>query len=359
MDSPMDSAMDPATEPLPRIAILAVPGASASVIHGMYDLFVGAGRDWLLATSGLPGPSLLEPCIVSIDGRPVAVANGLVVTPHRSATSERPDVVCVPEVYLPRDEPVQGRFDREIVWLRRCHEAGVTLATVCTGAVLLAEAGLLDGHEATTHWAFCDEMAQRYPRVTVRPHRSLVVSGEGHRLVMAGGGTSWLDLALFIVARLAGLDHAMQLARVSLIDWQEAGQQPFASLANRPRASDALIARSQRWLADHYREPAPVAAMAQVSGLALRSFSRRFQNATGMAPLAYVHTLRLEEAKQMLEASQGSIASIAEEVGYEDAGYFTRLFRRQVGISPAQYRRRFGGLRRSLGQSVTAGPLQK
>jgi transcriptional regulator GlxA family with amidase domain len=219
--------MDPSTKTLPRIAILALPGGSASVIHGMYDLFAGAGRDWVLATRGVPGPSLLEPCIVSVDGAPVGVANGLVVTPHAAFSQ-------------------------------------------------------------------------------------------------------------------------------ALIDWQEAGQQPFASLTSKPRSSDAVIARSQQWLADHYREAAPVAAMAEVSGLPLRSFSRRFAKATGMAPLAYVHTLRLEEAKHMLEAEQRCIAEIAEEVGYEDAGYFTRLFRRQVGISPAQYRRRFGGLRRSLVQNAGA-----
>jgi len=109
-----------------------------------------------------------------------------------------------------------------------------------------------------------------------------------------------------------------------------------------------VIARCQSWIAEHYHEPAPVAAMVRLSGLAERSFKRRFALATGMAPLEYVHTLRLEEGKQMLEATDSPVEAIAHEVGYEDAGFFSRLFRRHVQLTPAQYRRRFGSMRRAL-----------
>ena len=140
----------------------------------------------------------------------------------------------------------------------------------------------------------------------------------------------------------------MQTARMNLIEWHDVGQQPFARLARSRQAEDAVIARSQVWIAQHYDEAAPVAAMVKISGLPERSFKRRFQQATGMAPLEYVHTLRLEEAKQMLESSDAPIEAIANEVGYEDAGFFVRLFRRQVTLTPAQYRRRFGSMRRAL-----------
>jgi transcriptional regulator GlxA family with amidase domain len=184
--------------------------------------------------------------------------------------------------------------------------------------------------------------------VRVRRERALVLAGEGQRLVMAGGGTTWLDLALYLIARYAGIRHAMEVARLNLIDWHEAGQLPFARLASTRQAADPLIARCQLWIAEHYAEPAPVAAMVRLSGLAERSFKRRFHQATGMAPLEYVHTLRLEEAKQMLEAGDAPVEAIANEVGYEDAGFFSRLFRRSVSLTPAQYRRRFGAMRRAL-----------
>jgi transcriptional regulator GlxA family with amidase domain len=213
---------------------------------------------------------------------------------------------------------------------------------------LLAHGGLLDGHEATTHWAYCDVLARQHPNVKVRRQRALVVSGDEHRLVMAGGGTSWLDLALYLIARNVGIETAMQAARVNLIDWHDIGQQPFARLACSRQVDDAIIESCQTWIAQHYHEPAPVAAMARFSGLAERSFKRRFERATGMSPLEYVHTLRLEEAKQMLETGEASIEAIANEVGYEDPGFFSRLFRRNVNLTPAQYRKRFGSLRRAL-----------
>jgi transcriptional regulator GlxA family with amidase domain len=111
---------------------------------------------------------------------------------------------------------------------------------------------------------------------------------------------------------------------------------------------DALIAQCQEWAGTHYAEPSPVAAMTRLSGLPERSFVRRFGKATGLAPLDYIHALRLEEAKQMLEIEDLSVEAIANEVGYEDASFFGRLFRRKVGLTPAQYRRRFGSLRRAL-----------
>jgi transcriptional regulator GlxA family with amidase domain len=214
--------------------------------------------------------------------------------------------------------------------------------------MLLAEAGLLDGQDATTHWAWCDALRERHPSVKVREQRALVVTGEGQRLVMAGGGTTWLDLAIYLIARSVGVEAAMQVARINLIDWHAAGQQPYARLARSRQVEDAVIARCQAWIAEHYPEPNPVSAMVRLSGLAERSFKRRFQQATGMPPLEYVHALRIEEAKQMLEAGEEPVEAVAHEVGYEDAAFFSRLFRRKVNLGPAQYRKRFGALRRSL-----------
>jgi transcriptional regulator GlxA family with amidase domain len=277
------------------------------------------------------------------------VCHGVRVEPHTTLDAcPETAIVCVPEVNVAPGAVLSERFSDEIAWLARRFEAGATLAASCSGAMLFAEAGLLDGHEATTHWAWCDVMQQRFPGVLVRPQRSLVVSGEGHRLIMAGGGTSWLDLALYVIARTAGVEAAMQVARVNLIEWHDIGQQPFARLARTRQVEDALIGRCQVWIAEHYQEPNPVRAMVRLSGLAERTFKRRFQQTTGMSPLAYVHTVRLEEAKQMLETSDAPIETVAREVGYEDPAFFSRLFRRSVSLTPALYRKRFGGLRTRL-----------
>jgi transcriptional regulator GlxA family with amidase domain len=337
------------------VAILAFPEATASVVYGMYDLFMSAGRDWGMIVDGRPGPALLQPRVVARHAGPIRAANGVQIVAEASLEdSESPQIACVPEVAVPPGESLAGRFTAEVAWLQRVHRSGATLATACSGAMLLAEAGLLDGQEATTHWAYCDILARRYPGVKVRPQRALVVSGEG-RLVMAGGGASWLDLVLYLIARKAGIEHAMHAARINLIEWHDVGQQPFARLARSRQSEDAVIARCQTWIVDHYHEPAPVAAMVRLSGLAERSFKRRFRQATGMSPLEYVHTMRLEEAKQMLESTDDTVEAIAHEVGYEDAGFFSRLFRRGVSLTPAQYRRRFGAMRKVL-QAGGAAP---
>jgi transcriptional regulator GlxA family with amidase domain len=340
----MPDASSPAT-----VAVLAFPEATASVVFGMYDLFLSAGRDWGLMVEGRPGPTLLQPRVVAARSGAFAAANGVLITPELTLDHcPSPDIVCVPELQIAPGESLDGRLRDEIVWLKRCHAAGATVATACSGALLLAEAGLLDGQDATTHWAYCDTLARRYPRIRVHAQRALVVSGDGQRLVMAGAGTSWLDLVLYLIGRHAGPEVAMQTARINLIDWHSVGQQPFARLARSRQVEDGVIGECQAWIADNYAQSAPVAAMARRSGLSERSFKRRFCQATGMSPLEYVHTLRIEEAKQMLEAGDEPIEAIANEVGYEDAGFFGRLFRRKVALTPREYRRRFGSMRRAI-----------
>lgn len=330
------------------IALLAGPDVTASTLFGMYDIFGSAGRDWELLMHGRPGEPLLKPLIVSRDGGGFRTANGAWVEPDVAlADCPAPLAVCVPDLMIAPGASLAS-YVPEIAWLRACQESGALMAAACTGALLFAEAGLLDDQDATTHWAYCDVLAQRFPKVRVHAHRSLVISGEGQRLIMAGGGTTWQDLALFLVARLVSVDEAMHLARLNLIGWHLEGQQPYAALSSSCQVEDAGIANCQVWVAEHYDTPSPVAGMVAVSGLTERSFKRRFKAATGMTPMDYVHTLRLEEAKQVLESGDAPIDAVAEEVGYADPSFFRRLFVRRVGLTPSQYRRRFRSMRLRL-----------
>lgn len=344
-----------------QVAILAVPESTASTLYGMCDLLASAGRDWPALVEGRAGESGINPWVVSADGGRMALPNGLSVEPKFAiADAPRPDVIAIPDLAVMPDDDLSGRYPAERAWIRALYDDGVTLATACTGGLVLAEAGLLDGHDATVHWAYCDAMARRFPRVRVHPNRALVITGDEQRIVMAGGGTAWHDLALYLVARHLGAEEAMHVARLHLIDWHHLGQLPFATLSCKRQADDAVIGRCQEWVAQHYEEDAPVSAMVQMSGLAERSFKRRFQRATGMPPLEYVHTLRIEESKHLLETTDAPVEAIANEVGYADASFFGRLFRRKVAMTPAQYRRRFGALRRMLesgaGASARAAP---
>lgn len=215
------------------------------------------------------------------------------------------------------------------------------MASVCSGALVLADAGLLDGRPATSHWATAGLFRDHYPAVDFRPERILCDSGHDGRLVTSGGASSWQDLALHLIARFCGAVEASRVARLFLIGDRSDGQLPFATMA-RPRThDDKTVAEVQVWIADNYARPNPVALMARASGLNDRTFKRRFRQATGYTPIDYVHALRVEEAKHMLETSELAVETVASEVGYADPAHFTRLFRRVSGITPAQWRRRY------------------
>lgn len=334
-------------EPL-NVAIMAVPEVTASTLYGMFDLFSSPGRDYQFITTGTPGEQRMKPFIVARDKQPFTAANGIQVLPHHSfATAPQPDIVCIPDFFVNPGDSVAGQYRPEAQWLKQVHEKGAVLASACSGAVLLGEAGLLANCDATIHWGYVKTLTNNYPGITVNLRQPLVMSGAAQRLVMAGGGTSWQDLSLYLIARHVGLKEAIEVAKTYMLEWHELGQQPFAALASFRQTNDAVINKCQTWVAENYRNASPSTAMAEVSGLTPRTFIRRFREATGMTPLDYVHALRLEEAKQMLETGEDSIEAIASEVGYEDTSFFGRLFRRKVGIAPGEYRLRFGALRKA------------
>jgi len=214
-----------------KVAILALPEASVSTVYGMYDLFASTGRDWEMIVNGEPGSTVIEPYTVSTNGRRFQAGNGVWIEPdHALENSPAPDVICIPELQVGPATDTRGCYERETRWIKRHYAAGATLATACSGALLLAETGLLDGQDATTHWGYIDALTSRYPGIHMHPNRALVVSGEGQRIIMGGGGTSWLDVALFLIARFVGVEAAMRVSRVNLIDWHDIGQQPFAAL---------------------------------------------------------------------------------------------------------------------------------
>jgi transcriptional regulator GlxA family with amidase domain len=334
-----------------RIDLLAVPQSTGSLLYGLFDLFSMVRRDWSALVDGDPRESPFEVRIVGRAPGVLGVENGLHVNVQGDLDGQ-PDIVCIPDLAVHPTEVLSGRYEPELDFLRRARERGAIVATACTGALLLAEAGLLRGQPATTHWLFCPRLAG-YPEVEVREKQALVIADGGH-LVMAGAATSWQDLGLYLVARFAGVEEAMRTARLGMMSWHEGGQQPFAGVVVHTQTEDAVIARAQLWVAEHYEAPNPVAQMLADSGLPERTFQRRFRAVTGMTPIEYVHAVRLEEAKQMLEVDAHSVEAIALEVGYEDASFFGRLFRRHVGMTPVQYRRRFGGLRRRLDEALSA-----
>jgi len=333
------------------VALLGVPDSTAATLYGFYDALASTRRDWAMLHGPEVADSPFRPMVVSRDGYPFDAGNGVRITPDAGFDQcPRPDVVCVTDVLVPPGAEVGDRYDEAIAWIRRCYDDGALLASACSGAVVVARTGLLDGMDATSHWAYCDALQREFPRTQWHPDRGLVVTGPDHRILMAGSGVSWHLLVLAIIARFAGAEDAMHVARMNLMDINTATPMAYASLTHGSHASDPVIADCQRWAAMNYQVEAPVTRMAALSGLPERTFKRRFTLATGMSPLEYIHHVRIEEAKQMLESGELPVEAIALDVGYSDASFFGRLFRRKVGMTAAHYRMRFGRLARQIRQ---------
>jgi len=335
--------MTESTKPL--VTILAAPETSPSVLYGLYDVLYSVGSVFPDMTLGEPGEDALDVRIVSAQPGAFRCAGNVVVEPHAHIDAiDRADVVILCDMYTPVTEPPRGKYAAEIAWLRRMHAGGALVCSVCSGSLVLAEAGLLDGHEAAAHWAY-DELFRRcYPKVSMRAGSVLCLAGAESGIVTAGAVTAWQDLALWLIARLCGQRQAAETAKVFLLATHEEGQLPYAAMVRHRDASDAVIGDCQSWIAQNYTTENPVQRMAERSGLNPRTFARRFRAATGYQPIDYVQALRVEEAKQMLETTETGIDEIAAEVGYEDSASFRRVFKKKSGLTPAAYRRKFQGL---------------
>lgn len=338
------------SEPRPIIiALLGAPAVTAATLYGFYDALAGVRRDWQMVHGGAPACSPFRPLVVSRDGQVFEGANGVRITPDAGFSDcLEPDIVCITSFAIAPDTPPGDEYDAEVQWVRERYAAGAMVASACSGAVLLARTGLLDGQDATCHWAYSDMLRRTHPATRWQVERGLVVAGPDKRILMAGSGALWHTLVLALIARFAGPEDAMRMARINLLEMNTTSPMAYASLTSGGQSADPLIGDCQVWAASHYSVESPVSQMVELSGLAERTFKRRFTQATGMSPLEYIHRLRLEEAKQMLEAGDDPIEAIAVEVGYQDPSFFNRLFRREVALTPAQYRRRFGAMGRQL-----------
>jgi transcriptional regulator GlxA family with amidase domain len=332
----------PYVPPRVSVCIVVVPEVAAGVLHILYEVLTYVGSGWAYLTGWPPGVRGFTPRLVAADRTPFRNQVGITVVPELGFDDvKQTDIVIVPDLGVGYGEETRGRWPEAAAWLKQQQENGALICAVCTGSLVLAEAGLLDGQEATCHWAAADHIRRTYPDIDLKPERVLVSAGREHRIVTAGGHASWSDLVLYLVARFCGEEEARRTAKLFLFGDRSDGQLPFAARVRPRQHDDAAIAAAQVWIADNYASANPVAEMTRISGLAARTFKRRFEAATGYAPLDYVQSLRIEEAKQMLESSDLPIDDIAAEAGYVEPAAFRRLFKRATGIAPNQYRQRF------------------
>jgi len=337
------------TNKRPLICLLAAAESSPAVLYGLYDILSSVGVAYPDMTTGVHGDELLEVRIVADTKVPFRCMGNVLIEPHAGIDDiGKTDVIIVSDLYTPIDTSPRGLYPREVEWMKKMYADNALLTSVCVGSAVLAETGLLDGLEAAGHWAYRHMFKKYYPQIKWREDSILNLTAKGERIITTGGASSWQDLALYLIARLCGVEHAIYTAKIFLLSCHSDGQLPFAAMTQYHRHDDAVISRCQTWIAENYACANPVASMADRSGLQARTFARRFRAATGYQPINYVQDLRIEAAKNMLETGSTAVDDVSAVVGYEDPSSFRRLFKRKAGLTPAIYRKKFAFIAQRL-----------
>ncbi len=325
-----------------RVLILALPETAGSALYGMLDVLLATGNVWESLVGRDEPVQRFAVSIVSLSSQAFSCGHGIPVIPACSiADSPDAELLIIPEIWLGPDESLREDYQAVYAWLREKYRQGLHIYSACSGAVLLAESGLLDGCEATSHWAYQDMFRRRYPQVAFRAESTLVFGDAAGRIVTAGGTTSWHDLALHIIARHAGPAEALRIAKVYLLKLHDEGQLPYSSLLRRIPHNDAAVRHCEEWLQENFHDPRALPHLLATNGVPERSLKRRFRNATGCSLLEYLQRVRVEESKRLLERGELSIEAVSLTVGYEDFAFFRRLFKRLTGLKPSEYRRMF------------------
>ena len=330
--------------------IIALPETAGSALYGMVDVLAATGTLWRQLVDGDPGHSLIRPRIVSLSRKAFRCGNGIPVSPDLCIDeASEADIIILPELWLAPSDDMRKRYPKVKDWILQHYRNGGTIYSACSGSVLLAATGLLNGREATSHWGYADLFRKSFPEVRFNAAPNLVFADPTGRIVTAGGTTSWHDLAIHIISRHCSPGEALRIAKVYLLKWHGEGQLPYASLVRHQPHADSVVRRAENWLSKNFREPHAVAAVVAAIALPERSLKRRFRTATGSTLIESVQNLRIEEAKRLLEVENISSDDIAGAVGYENAAFFRRLFKRCTGLTPGQYRRMFRPMSHAAG----------
>jgi transcriptional regulator GlxA family with amidase domain len=312
-----------------RVVILAFDDVQSLDVTGPTEVFSIAGR---LADE----PYSVE--LVAPGAGPIRTNSGLTLLPERAAASVRGPIDTL--VVAGGSGVEKAICDERLVrWVRRAAARSRRVASVCTGAFLLAEAGLLDGRRAATHWGGCDELARRYPAVRVDHDSIFVRDGD---VWTSAGVTAGMDLALSLVEEDLGRDIALEAARwLVLFVRRPGGQTQFSSHLEKQTAERQPLRELQEWMTSNLGADLSVPALAERASMSPRNFARAFAREVGMTPGTYVEVLRVDHARLRLETTGQKVEAVARDCGFGTVETMRRAFHRRLGVGPADYRSRF------------------
>jgi len=317
------------------VLIVLFDGVQSLDVTGPLEVFAGANRWQSGQDPDSPGDPAYRIRAASLAGRPVRTSSGLRLVPDEDLADQvGPDVLIVPG-----GEGTRRADPGLVAWLSTHGPRARRLVSVCTGAFLLAEAGLLDRRRVTTHWAYCATLAARFPEITVDPDPIFVTDGH---VTTSAGVTAGIDLALALVEDDLGRDAALDIARHLVVFLRRpANQAQFSTQLAAQLADREPLREVQRWIADHPAADLSVETLASRASLSPRQFARAFAAEVGMPPGRYVDRVRLETARRRMEDTADGVEETARRCGYRTPEAMRRAFVRALGVSPAEYRRRF------------------
>lgn len=304
-----------------RLAIIQYPNASAAALHGLQELFFLA--DAVCAELGIAERFVAE---VIDSGRLPTSSKG---HPHRA-------VILPPSLEREVGSTPDPRLSR---WLKARHAEGAILCAVCAGVFHLAHTGLLNGRPATTHWGLASRFAARFPEIRLNADQALINDGD---IITGGGLLCWIDLGLELVGQFSHPRVMRHLGKRLIVDTHRREQRFYQTFSPNWEHGDAAVLGVQKYLQMHFSQAVSIRALADLCCLSERAFLRRFIQATGLQPSLYLQRLRIQEACDLLETTDLSQDAIAHKVGYEMSGSFRKLFVKTMGLSPRDYRARFG-----------------
>lgn len=314
-----------------RVVVVVYPGAQALDISGPVEVFDTANR------------RLADPAVgyriqfVSAAAPLVRTCAGMEIGAEPLAAGDGPiDTLIVPGGW----SLSEALADQTLVdWIRAAAGRSRRVTSVCGGAFLLAEAGLLDGRRATTHWAYCAEMAERYPAVAVSPEPIFVWDG---RFVTSAGVSTGIDMALALVEADHGSALALEIARYLVLFFKRnGGQSQFSTVLEAQLADRAPIRAAQEWILNHLEQPLPVTEIAERATMSVRHFARVFRREVGLPPGQYIEQMRIARARKLLETTDLPVSQIAWHSGFPTPETFFRSFGRALELTPGEYRHRF------------------
>lgn len=319
-----------------KIAILNFEGVVASAVAGPYDMFSKIGM--IAASLNVKTKTVFEVDVVNsinpVSNKPFGMAGSIVLN-----NREKYDLIVVPAMHL---DCISQTLEKEagvIKWIRKQYDGGADIASMCTGAFLVASTGLLDGKRATTHWMGVPLFRQYFPNVILEDDKVIIDEG---RIYSSAAAFSFTSLIIYLVEKFCGREMALAAAKVFMVQVHESSQHSFAIFNLQRNHEDIVIGKVQDYIGKNYEKPLAINGLAEKFNMSHRTFIRKFTTITGNTPLEYIQRVRMEAAKRLLEKGKLTVEQVCMETGYADFGFFRNIFKRLTGLTPQEYKRKYG-----------------